>query len=134
MLSPYDLLFLYPTAQELYDDRGGELAKSKKWDVYLRVLNSIIAGLLHPDFIWWIAAIFCLCIHFFLFDYLYNLFIGRRKDWFSYLGKTSKFDMMKWWVELGPWKRLAGRMIFLAGGLMAINFDNQIQEYIWNLF
>lgn len=108
------LLFM-PLGYELLDDRKNDF--NKVFDVFVRtgfvLLSSIYA--------WWIghsylASIFLSgAIFFLLFDYLINIIMLRRRDFFSYLGTTSRVDKIKLWIKLGAWGRFAVRaVVFIA--------------------
>ena len=104
------VLLLIPTAWELWDDRDKDV--NKALDVFVRCIL-VLAGAVYP---WYIghgyqASIFLSGAIFFLFfDYLIHIIMLRRRDWFSFLGTTSKIDRIKIWVKAGAWGRFAIRV------------------------
>ncbi len=102
-------LLCLPLIYELLDDRKNDF--NKAFDVVVRVglalLSSIYAWFIGHSYLSSLALSFG--IFFLLFDYLIHIIMLRRRDFFSYLGTTSRFDKMKIWIKLEAWGRFAVR-------------------------
>lgn len=112
------LLLCVPLAWELYNDRKDDL--NKVIDVFIRTGLVIVCAV--PAWFYghsYLSAIVLSgAIFFLLFDYLINIIMLRRKDFFSYLGTTSKIDQLKFWKGLKPWHRFYIRAGVFIGSLV----------------
>lgn len=100
------------TLFEAYMDRNGDTNKSA--DVWLRILLFVLEGAL----IKWalggnvfLAINLSMAFFFLTFDYLITAILYRNgvitsPAWFSYLGRSSKVDRIKFWKSIGPYGRL----------------------------
>ncbi len=113
--------FLYaflclPTIVHLIVDRKGKV-NHKLNAVYVLAL-SILVGLFLYEFTgyWWQGSIYALCIHFALFDPIYNLMHGKS---FFYHGSSTNPDQAltdKLWNYLAPHYEIFIRLWFLLFG------------------
>ncbi len=104
------VLLTIPTVWELFDDRNGD--NNHAFDVFVRV-GWVVLTAIYP---WWIGHSYFASIAMaggifvISFDYLENIINLRRKDWFSFLGTSSKQDKIKWWREMKPLNRFLIRV------------------------
>lgn len=119
----FALLFV-PYIWEVYSDRNGD--HDKTVDVIWRVILSATAVLscVHlTDHSIWAAGLMCSAIFFLLFDYtvaavLIKNGVIEAKSWFSYMGKSGKFDNWGWWRNMHPGWRFAIKMSVFTGSLL----------------
>ncbi len=107
-----------PTFYELINDINGD--NNHAFDVFVRV-GLVLLVSIWPWYIGhsYIAAVFFAGGIFTLtFDYLENLLNLRLRNWFSYLGTTSKQDRVKWWRAMKPWNRFYLRVGIFTGTLV----------------
>jgi NhaP-type Na+/H+ or K+/H+ antiporter len=129
-----------PVIIESRNDRSGESLKEKGFrgfDIYLRIFGFLLFGWLatviryfnvHPSdlSISSIAsAIFMsFAIHFLTFSYFVTYKLERNgvikpgSNWFTYEGKTSRSEQIKFWHRIGPNWRFAIRLIVFAIALL----------------
>lgn len=116
------LLLCVPLAYELWNDRKDDL--NKVIDVFIRTGLVIVCAV--PAWFYghsYLSSIVLSgAIFFLMFDYLINIIMLRRKDFFSYLGTTSWVDRIKFWKEMKPLNRF-----FLRVGIFTGSF-------IWYIF
>ncbi len=109
-----------PLIWELRDDRIKDLTHDR--DVFIRwALAAAVA------FIVWVsgkhsyidqhgffqAAFLSLSLHFLIFDYGEAAQL-KHKNWFEYLGKSSKQDQTKWWIHIGAKWRFVIRLVIFS--------------------
>lgn len=106
------------TIFEAWQDRRGDLDKSR--DLWLRILLFVLEGALIK---WAFGGNVFLAINlsaafFFLtFDYLIHIVLYRNgvitsPAWFSYLGRSSRVDKIKFWKSIGPYGRLFVKLFY----------------------
>jgi len=116
--------FLFiPLIYELIDDHLKET--NHKMDVWIRAGLMIVCAVgpwLYGHSYWGSVAL-SFGIFFLLFDYLINIIMLRRRDFFSFLGTTAETDKVKWWHNMKPVNRFLIRFgvfaIALAGYIFA---------------
>lgn len=137
---------LLPVSWELWNDRNGEDVKGKREDIAIRIILAALCGLvimllhntLEPNFPsnaynWWMVLggiALAAGWHFLLFDYYIAAILKKRGiihydgrfGWFSYTGKTSKFDKFELWKWLHPVNRLIIRLIVWEIGILTYKF------------
>lgn len=122
LLSILCILSLFaPLVWELFNDMGGDTKKSKRQDVFIRLLIALGAAVVG----WYLidkpiidGFILSLAIHFLIFDYAINYILKKRgvietkESWFSYLGKSYTDDVLR---QFTPMQRL-----FLKIGVLGV--------------
>jgi hypothetical protein len=102
--------FLFiPLGWELLNDRVEET--NHKLDVFIRGGLFIVCAVTpwlygHSYFASFFLSI---AIFFMFFDYLINIIMLRRSDWYSFLGTTSEVDKVKFWKDMHPDHRFITR-------------------------
>jgi hypothetical protein len=120
------IFFIIPVIVEVISDANGDY--NKKIDVLFRMvfiigISLIIHFLGYANF--FAAVNVGVAIHFLLFDYIVTAVLIKNKvieapgaHWFSYMGKSSKIDNIKWWRETSPWIRLHIRLAYFLLSLV----------------
>ena len=113
------LMFL-PTIWEVWNDRNGESKKDKVKDAIITavmwlILVSVARWLFVTPVVGSLALLIGIRIMF--FDYLVQYVLIKRHvivgHWFTYTGKTAKWDRMI--AKINPWVRFALRVAIFSG-------------------
>ena len=112
-----------PTVFESYLDRKGETSDGKRKDT----LWLLFVALLLSAFLWrlsgvppWKTVALLLGWRVLIMDYLVSYLLIKNDvivgNWFTYTGKTSKFDKLI--AGINPWLRFIVRVVLFAASLV----------------